>query len=521
MASTEINRYKTYYKNSPYDLLECKRIRLAYWNSWPTISLDTLDEIYNKVLTGQKYFDSSRDELVDSEGKSAPFHFDEELCSIPIEFNIVFYLSSFGTVVGYTNFGSKQSTADDNGDIVFKSLNIYLDFEYVVDSEADIIIENSLSVHIPIQWTGNLSKDSISEDYKYPTKVAILNNRDFNTYPRFTENIDIQIHDNSSYINNIRNTINGSITPRRFRLNRIRSEFPYNVLVCRYLDDLVLCEWSDRNYKMTSLVKQNSDGSPLVITPSKSGVGDFYQDMGSSSVYLNRVNPYFALGASTSSLKLENLMFRFNHDDPSLNKIVPKKSAYTYVFNPYLDRLGFFVDYTDESQKLTFKEKVKGDILYDSIKSSYKSTNLASGDLNIPDLEVVGFEGSFIKFRNTVSSDDMEYDLFRNLEGEVILDAEYKNLVVNDNCILSITPTDMRFYFTSSGSSWVDTTKYGGDITDNNPNLRVILQRYDTKNQILDGFRRNPISYSEVPNIVAAFGSILFYVDEDGYYNYL
>ena len=115
----------------------------------------------------------------------------------------------------------------------------------------------------------------------------------------------------------------------------------------------------------------------------------------------------------------------------------------------------------------------------------------------------------------------MEYDLFRNLEGEVILDAEYKNLVVNDNCILSITPTDMRFYFTSSGSSWVDTTKYGGDITDNNPNLRVILQRYDTKNQILDGFRRNPISYSEVPNIVAAFGSILFYVDEDGYYNYL
>jgi hypothetical protein len=43
----------------------------------------------------------------------------------------------------------------------------------------------------------------------------------------------------------------------------------------------------------------------------------------------------------------------------------------------------------------------------------------------------------------------------------------------------------------------------------------------DTRNQILDGFRKNPITYNVIPDIISAFGGLLFYRDINNVLRYL
>jgi hypothetical protein len=72
------------------------------------------------------------------------------------------------------------------------------------------------------------------------------------------------------------------------------------------------------------------------------------------------------------------------------------------------------------------------------------------------------------------------------------------------------------FYFTDSGSS-IDYKETSPD----NIRLRHTVSLSDTRNQLIDGFRKNPITYSVIPDIIATFGGILFYKDKNNVLRYL
>lgn len=504
MVYSNTDNYSTYYKNSPYDLLECKRIRLAYWNSYPSLSLATLDVVYNKVLQTGAYYDSSRDSL------DQPFNFNETICRAPLEFNLIFYLSSIGEVKGYTYFGKKQSVLDDSGNLVFKNLNIILDFDYSFELDTSISLDNSLSSYILLDWKGNLTDESLTDDYEFPTRDLLLSNK-VDSYPRFVNNLYQLLDDSSVSIQNGLNFISHeSSNIMRLSIPPIRSFIDGSIVISRYRDDLVMIQYSDTEYYIISMLS----GSQLS-----------YGDFGGLGVgtKISTITPYVAIVSSPDGTK-HTYRLNLTSTGESHSQVTRK---YSYLFNPYLDRMGFMMDSIDEESSDTIKDKIKSKVLYNYMKASFGGTDFQSGSLLMPSMDLVGFEGSFLRFRNTVSNKEDEVEVFRNLEGEVILSGANTNLVVNDSCILSIGMDADQFgsriydfYFTSNGSRWIATDKYGvlPKESENNPNLHIRLKETDYDHQLLDGFRKNPITYNKIPNIIATFGGLLFYKYNDHYY---
>lgn len=143
--------------------------------------------------------------------------------------------------------------------------------------------------------------------------------------------------------------------------------------------------------------------------------------------------------------------------------------------------------------------------------SDSKATLVTNDNYN---RDIVGFIGTFI-----IKEVGADYLKYINLEGIIGVRRDSKILVVNDNCIMEKLTDRLVFYFTDNGSL----IPYPGEVTNRNDSsrLRYEVMMTDTRNQILDGFRKNPITYNSIPDIVAAFGGLLFYVDTNNQLRYL
>ena len=455
----------TYYKNSPYDIIKCKEIIIAKWLSYPNISINTCDKILNNILYGgYKYWLSIRDDY----GANIPFSFTD-LINDKLEFNIIFYISEYGELLGYTKFVSPQGIDD------IRTLNIFIEFNYK-SSEVDIIIKNDLSTHILTRFESNLDKNK-TEYYNMFTTWNMVNGTIIDSYPKFSSNISLLYSDESISSINSGRLINKNFTSI-LDLNEIEVLYPY-IKVGYFNGDLVLKEWNKFKYRVTSLTSSNIlyEGDVLdAIKPvSIKSIENNY--LVCKDLYTDDIDLIYDISNGTSTNVKKNML----------------------VFeNRYINNSIFIVD-TDELDVIesiktpSLRNYYKSVLNYDSIKGS-----------------IVGFEGSFLIFKEAGNN----IYTYSNLEGTISIKSSNNVIsVVNDTCILEQTPSEFIFYFTDSGITVKSPSIQ--DIDNEYSHLISRVPKNSKSSQVFDGFRRTTISKRSIPNISDTFGSLIFYIDSD------
>lgn len=547
-AKSESN---TRYKSSPYDLINCLNIAVVNFSGSDMSRSDLESADMNSIMSkasslppGHGPWFSSRVLNSGDDPEKVPFWYgydeetDENVCR-SMKFDMILYLSESNEVVGYTYYAVLQDfTKNDNEDIRLNELKIFLKFSSIF-SEQTYDLDNSLTVHIEKNFTGNLDirNDTDTYDYLYPTKKSIIT-RKITSYPRYTNYIHHMKFDDTNMI------INGDkiITKNYFgKLNILPLTLSYqNVKISRYDSDIVVLEWDKSNYKITSLLRTDRNGRNYVYFRGNSeeintSEGSEITDLTPTHVILRGVDKYV--------------------NDPNGNQVlIPGEEIYLYslsekkilrkggddvkfVYNPYMELPGFIIDNSlevnpDKSDDYIARyERIGSESFINYINSTvfreFGSVRIDNSNYTAKDYIISGFIGSFIITNG--GNPDLKY--YHNLEGTIGVKSKTKSTisnpdgsssevvidnyiyVVNDSCIMERKTDSLVFYFTDKSSNIT--------CNDEDERLKYTVSVGDTRNQILDGFRKNPITYSVIPDIICAFGGLLFYRDINNILRYL
>lgn len=554
-SKTESN---TRYKNSPYDLIDCPRIWLVNFSGTltrdelETLDFDSIAARASKLPSGRGPWNSFRTLNAGDDPKKVPFKFGydestgENVCH-KLTFDMILYLSESGEPVGYTYYIKPQDFSKDGEDkIRLNELHIYLDFSYLFTDET-YDLNNSLETHIRTVFIGNLDNQyggTEEYDYLYPIKKTIVT-KSITKYPRYTNYIHHMKFDETNMI------ISGNklITKDYFgKLELLPVTLVYpNVKVSMYNSDLIVLEWDKENYKITSLLRSDRNGRNYVYYRGNTediniSGGSEITDMTPTHVLLRDVDKYVTDDKGNKKLIVgqENYLYGLI-DKKILNK---DGNDVRFIYNPYKETPGFIVDnliITDEDgdpiDALNTRSRIRSEefirYINSSMMSSVEGERIDNNSYD-PSRGIRGFIGSFI-ICNGYSADTTSY---YNLEGEIELKTKTTSTVVNedgststveidnpvyivnDNCILEKKLDSLIFYFTDNNSRIYYNPKLQNK-EDDSDRLKYTISMTDTRNQILDGFRKNPITYSVIPDIIAAFGGLLFYKDRNNVLRYL
>lgn len=548
-AKSESN---TRYKNSPYDLIDCTKIWLVNFDGILTISdleaadFDEIAAKASKLPEGRGPWYGDRVINAGDDPREIPFKFgkDEEtgenVCHT-LAFDMILYLSESSEPVGYTYFMDPQDVSiKGENKIKLKELHIYLDFSYLFKDQ-NYDLNNSLEVHITrTKFIGNLDNinENISEyDYLYPIKKTIIT-KPITKYPRYTNYIHHMKFDGTNMIINS----NKLITKDYFgRLDLLPVTLIYpNVKISMYDSDIVVLEWDRENYKVTSLLRTDRNGRNYVYyrgntTEINISGGSEITDLTPTHVLLRGMDRYVTLPSGEVVLDKGDEDYLYSLSE---KKILQKDgSEVKFIYNPYKETPGFIVDnliILDEDgnpdEGLNSRSRIRSEEFIKYINSSMLKTDagvMINNDTYDGTLGIKGFVGSFI----IANGESTETTSYFNLEGIIELKTKSKSTVinpdgststieidnpvyiVNDNCIMEKKTDSLIFYFTDSASRV--------SYLDPDDRLKHTVSMGDTRNQILDGFRKNPITYNVIPDIISAFGGLLFYRDINNVLRYL
>lgn len=479
--------YDTYYKTSPYDLIECKRIRLFKWIKYPRLTISNMEEVLSIAASDPeiKFWDSKRDNF----DITTPFEFRDFTPESPMEFNVVFYLSLYDEALGFTLFSNIQNTSD------IESLNIYLKFRYEIE-EFEVVLENNLTEHIEQIFTGNLDVEETRNSDLYTTKKMILDQY-VDSYPRYSSDVHHYINDSTVSLTNNDKYISHSYYSK-LKLNEIEITYPENVNVGMYKRDIVAYEWNRTNYKVTSLVRKNLNGTPYQYFIDRPGYTGDISEIG--DVVISKVISEYVICNDSESGR-EDILF-----NSRTGKIRSKTPDIQFLSNHYLERSGYLVNNNPKYSELT--DKITSSELLGYVRAVLGAETLVG--------YIVGFEGTFVVVEN---GEDVTYS---NLEGIIKVKKSSDIIVINDNCILEQKNSRFNFYFTDSGSmvsSYDYTINTGSksvlETKEEYQHLMIQISMNTRSHQLFDGFRKNPITYDIIPNIKCAFGGVLFYVEDN------
>lgn len=493
MSSLSSSGFTTKYRSSPYDILECTHIRLVYWDDYPSLSIKTIDEVFSKVTENRDEF-SFWDSYRENYENDTPFIFSSDKCDDPIKFNVIFYLKEDGVVSGYTQFNETQVTSD------ISELWIYTHFKYSSEV-SDLVIKNSLESHIYENIFGNLDIKLTLDDQKYATKF-LINDLYLDRYSRFTNYIHHILSDDSYSILTNKDILSKSINSR---IKILTPTIPYdNVKIGVYKNDIVISSWNDYLYKVISLTKIGDNDKDFIYFSGNIRSSVASGGVGLVDYSISYVTTDYIVCHQTMNKSSEDVIVSLSDNLPRY-----KYSYETFIHNPYSYRSGYIVNNTS-LESLTLKNRIKSNELYKKVMCS-----IINGD--VPG-SLIGVEGSFCIFK--IEYNGQLYYQYSNLEGSVISKSD-NLMVVNDCCILEKYNNKLYFYFTNENSTIISKS-YEGRTTD--PKYEYLIyevDRSDIKNPLITGFRRNPVSYSILPDIKTAFGGLLFYLDSKNKLNYI
>lgn len=477
--------FVTKYGSSPYDMIECLHIRLALWTDYPSLTSENFNEIFIKISSNSnkyKFWDSYRSYY----GNDIPFKFPESDCNDPMEFNVIFYLKKDGTAAGYTQFLEIQNTSEVN------ELWIYTHFKY--NSEvSDLILKNSLESHIYENFLGNLDVNKSLDDTKYLTRKRI-DSTYIETYQRFT-NLVTHLLSDKNYSISTNSLLYSDDIKCKIKLSKVR--VPYsNASIGIYNNDLVVCNWSEYMYRLTSLSKKDSSGDPIVYHSGNIRTSTSSGGYGLKDYSIRKVTPYCVVCYITVNPIQETAIICLD------DNVVRAKNPYeSFVNNPYTPRSGCIVN-NSTMESIKFKDRVGSyEVYLNSVNSVY--------NMDIPG-KLVRMEGSFSVFE----SGNKYY--YANLEGSIISDS-MNLMVLNDNCLMDQDNEFIYFYFTYNNSI-IDLVD---ELDEKYSYLVYKVNKSDIRSPLISSLRRNKISYSNIPNILTTYGGIIFYKDKDDYLTYI
>lgn len=543
------NASNTFYSISPDDLYNCKVIWLIMWEDMsPDLTLSNLEKVVegvSRLPSSKGPWISTRDWKVDEDPVSIPFEFSKEKGNLdpknPIIFNAIIYMSLSGEPVGYTWYSATQGIEQSTEGAKISKWRIYLNFSSIKVLK-EYKLENTLKPHIEeTKFVGNLDSENSEYDYLYPTKTSVIR-KSIEKYPKYTNYIHHMKFDKSNVIVNGNKYISNSYYGK-LEINPLTLTYD-NIKICMYEEDLVAVEWDKENYKVTSLLILDENERNYVYRKgdyTELGIQCEIVDATPMNIICKEMDTYV-----NGVLKPGQETLVFN----TKNKSLLRKGGddVKFIYNPYLSRPGFVVDNrpddeivqessrddSEEGTVLSSINRIKSEEFIQYINSSFyhsSGESLITNENYDIGLGIKGFVGTFI-IMNT--GDDGDTTRYVNVEGQIILKTYTTStiinedgstssktvpnpiFVINDNCLMEKKPNSLVFYFTDSGSS-ID---YKGTSPDN-IRLRHTIGLSDTRNQLIDGFRKNPITYSVIPDIIATFGGILFYKDKNNVLRYL
>lgn len=481
----ESGGFVTKYGSSPYDMIECLHIRITLWEDYPSLTSGNFNDVFIKIssnLDKYKFWDSYRSEY----GNDIPFKFPPEDCDDPIKFNVIFYIKNDGTVAGYTQFLEVQDT------LSLTELCIYTHFKYNTEV-SDLILKNDLESHIYENFLENLDVRKTMEDTKYMTRFNI-DTTYVSTFQRFT-NFTAHLQSDKRYTLLTNRLIKSDNLVSRLGIMSIYSSYP-NLSIGLYLGDLVVCSWSDYLYEVVSLTKMNDMGDRLVYYSGNIRTSVTSGGYGLKDYTISRVTPYCVVCHVTFDPKQETAIICLQDD------LVRSKNPYQILVNdPYSVRIGCLVNNHD-LENLKFVERIGSPEVYQKVIDGVYNGSIPG--------KLVRIDGSFSVFKVG------EMYHYSNLEGLVISDKS-NLMVLNDCTLIDQTETSLIFYFTYNNSI-INTD---GSTDDEYKYLIYEVDKSDIRNPLISSLRRNKINYISIPDILAAYGGLLFYKDENKYLKFI
>lgn len=493
----------------------------------PKISLYNIEQVYSGLLTssGGNYIRLNRTT------SKEPFKYENNL---PSGFTVIIYMSVIdNTPIGYTEFLNPQGKGSN--------INIYISLDSSISSQIQINLSNSLDQLKNNSTTGKNFLDNVNL-YNYSGAQTIKQDLGADNYPRYTSHV-YHIQDNEQMNLLLDYGIGNSTGFHKINLNHDVNIDPYshnyeNHQIGFYGKDIVLYSWTGNKYSIKSLVKKTRFGNPEVYTTSSGADYSIFEDMRSNQeIFYFSGRFIITIGTNyPSTLELYDI----------------EKSQWIST-----DYQNFFLDTLDPRSRII---STPGNISNKSITNYIPSIN--STFLNLTDytkytnINIIKKVGDWYVFKNKQSS-QKDFHIYSCIDRLVYTVNTDESPILINNSLLMIHTVDEDLgldyytiyyepgisYYTekaraTSRNSELEYSEELGILVSkdeefekykgyyNEGKILVIHRNNPTGifGTILTGFRRSYFKASlktEVPKIIASISGLLYYIDEDGYLNYI
>ena len=486
--------YTTYYTGAPENITESERIYLV--KNIPNISLTNLREKVVDLLQNSGSF--SIPEFIDN-GEERYFFLDTTLENVIDGFDTIIYFNNDGPV-GYTTFYDEQKIKfieKDNEIFFINSINIYIDLDITSEYKVGVRLNNSL---LRVRVEDEDSDKILIEDTKpynflsIPRFLNHLNKSD--NYLRYTSLVSQAVKDNKLCI--VTDTLaynNGQV-------------FSYN------MPDFNI----KRNPHPLDIVQFGMNGENLFI----------YQWNDNNEFCIDYLNIFSKYGNPKELLKSSDeskeVMTGYKIHSMSKNYIIllnikkDNYAIYNIKENYLIDvetNMGVFIDPLDSEEKIVFVDK--DEYLINSIKSPKISQELCGIFLNVRnksrDYYIYDKIGTWFVFKSKANNQT----IYSNIYGTLTISDKIKEkpVLINDRCILLQDEDECKFFF-FDGNSYKYISPESRNSIEKEENVYIVSNKQGKINQLIEGFRHNPIGESlDIPMICySAFGT-LYYIENN------
>nr|DAE56701.1 MAG TPA: hypothetical protein [Bacteriophage sp.] len=494
----------------------------------PKISLYNIEEVYSGILS------STTGEYVRINRKTSsdPFKYEDNLTN---GFSVIIYMSIIdSTPIGYTEFLNPQGR-DSN-------INIYISLNSSITNQISISLSNSLDQLKNNSTTGKDFLDDINL-YNY-TGVSTIK-KDLETidvYPRYTSHV-YHVLENKQMNLLLDYGAGNSGGLYKIDLNHSVVIDPYshnyeNHQIGFYGEDIVLYSWTGNKYSIKSLVQKTRFGNPIVYTTSEGSDYSIFKDLRSDQ------SIFFFSG---------RFIVTIGNNYPSIIELYDIERQ-QWITTDYQN---FYVDPLDPRNRIV------------SIPSNVSNKNIVnyipeinSTFLNLTEyvkytnINIIKKYGDWYVFKDKQSS-KKDFHIYSCVDKLIYTVRTGENPIMINNSLFMIHTVDEELgldyytiyhdpgisYYTeraraASNNIQLEFDEDLGILVSKDSELEKYRQFYKEgkilivhRNNptgifgtILTGFRRSyfkPSLRKEVPKIITSFYGLLYYIDEDGYLNYL
>lgn len=493
----------------------------------PKISLYNIKEVYSSILSSTgNYIRLNR------KSSSDPFKYQDVV--LPNGFSVIIYVSIVdNTPIGYTEFLNVQGRENN--------INIYISLNSSISSEIEVNLSNSLDQLQSNSTTGKNFQDDTNL-YNYTGVSTVKNDLlSVKEYPRFTSHISRMLDDKSMNLL-LDYGIGNHSGFYKINLNHNVNIDPYshnyeNHQIGFYGKDIVLYSWTGNKYSIKSLVNKTRFGNPIVYTTSEGSDYSIFKDLTENQSIF-----YFS----------GRFIITIQDDYPSSMELydLEKQSWISTDFQ------NFYVDILDPRSKIiSFPNSISSKSIVNycpEINSTFLNLKELSEYTNI---NIVKKCGDWYVFKHKQSS-KRDFYIYSSID-KLVYTVRIDSPILLNNSLLMIHTVDKDLgldYYTIYHDSGINYYTEKARAVLNNLRLELdedlgilvskdknfeeyrkfykegkilIVHRNNSTGifkTILTGFRKSYFkSYlkEKIPNIIASFYGLLYYIDDDGYLNYL